>query len=1446
VGAARFRLSACLALALISLFVGSLPVGATTSAQPLPFEQHWTDTTQITTDDDWSNVPGVIGYRGDDLTTTTGTDPQTILADGSGTPVDVIANQTAPNTLATGGVAEFQIADPAVALNGSGTADAPHLVVTLATTGLTSINVSYSLRDLDGSIDDAVQAVALQYRVGTTGSYVNLPAGFVPDATQGGAATLVTPVSVTLPDGASNQPIVQVRVITTNAVGNDEWVGVDDIVVTGSTSDVAPSVTSTNPADGASNVPVDSNITVTFSEPVNVAPDWFGILCGVSGPHLATESGGPETFTLNPDTNFAPSETCAVTIKADHISDQDGPPDAMATNKTITFTTASVVPKVVINEVDYDQPSTDTAEFLELKNTGATAVDLDPFSVELVNGVNGGAAVYRTFDLPSFSLAAGDYYVICANPGTVAGCDLDAPVDTDLIQNGPPDAIGLRSPGILVDAVSYEGSVPGYTEGSGVGVEDNAVGTAGISRCPDGGDTDQNNVDFKTAPITPGAGNSCAADDAPSVSSTDPAAGAVGVAVDANVTVNFSEAVNVAGSWYSIICTTSGSHTAAQSGGSQSFTLNPDTDFVQNESCTVTVLAANVTDQDAIDPPDNMAADFSWTFATVSPPVAIHEIQGASHTSPKAGQVVSGVSGIVTAKRTNGYYMQDPNPDANEATSEGIFVFTSSAPDSVNIGDAVRVNGTVVEFRPGGAATNLTQTEISSPTTTVVSTGNDLPPTTVIGSGGRLPPGEVIEDDATGDVETSGVFDPAADGIDFYESLEGMRAQVNAPVVVGPTNQFREIWVLADNGAGASVRTARGGIVVRANDFNPERIQLDDDILEDATPTANVGDHLSGSAVGIFEYNFGNPELNLTTPLTTVSGGLTREATAPPAPQQVAIATFNVENLDPGDGAAKFNSLAGLIVNNLKSPDVIALEEVQDNNGATNNAVTDANVTLDMLAAAVVSAGGPSYNWRQINPVDDQDGGEPGGNIRVAFFYRTDRGVEFVDRPGGGPTIPTTVVPTPSGPQLSASPGRIDPANGAWTNSRKPLAAEFRLRNRTFFVIANHFNSKGGDQPLFGRFQPPHRVSEVQRKQQATVENAFIKQILAADPNANIVTLGDFNDFEFSDALQTLRSGGILGDFIETLPPAERYSYVFEGNSQSLDHILASNAVFGLQFQFDEVHVNAEFAEQSSDHDPSVLRLALNSPPKPKAGGPYSVDEGGHVPVSATADDLDGDTISFAWDLDGNGTFESSGSSVTFNAGTLDGPGTHTITVRATDSSGDSDTDTATVQIVNVAPSATFNAPASSLAGFSFALSLTGATDPSAADTTAGFQYAFDCGDGSGYSAFGAASSATCSTSDTGTRNVRAKIRDKDESVREYVAAVELTVTFASLCDLVRAYTDDQQIADQLCQRLDQAQKALNETAKEAHLAAFRDRVDKSGAFTPAEADTLNRLSTGL
>ena len=210
----------------------SFKASADGTAQSIPFNQNWTNPNLITVTDDWSGVPGIIGYRGDNLTANTATDPQTILVDGAATPVNVTANATDPAAL-SGGIYEFdQLPNPVVAMQGSGTADAPHIVINLNTSGTTALHISYNLRDIDAG-DDAIQPFALHYRIGNTGNYTNIPAAFVPDATQGGSATTVTPVSVNLPAECENKPLVQLRIMTTNAGGNDELVGIDDISVTG-------------------------------------------------------------------------------------------------------------------------------------------------------------------------------------------------------------------------------------------------------------------------------------------------------------------------------------------------------------------------------------------------------------------------------------------------------------------------------------------------------------------------------------------------------------------------------------------------------------------------------------------------------------------------------------------------------------------------------------------------------------------------------------------------------------------------------------------------------------------------------------------------------------------------------------------------------------------------------------------------------------------------------------------------------------------------------------------------------------------------------------------------------------------------------------------------------------------------------------------------------------
>lgn len=221
------------------LTLGMLTTAASAFAdgvyQTLPFTQNWTNIALISVSDDWSGVPGIIGFRGDGLTAATAVDPQTVLTDDVAGVVDVNANNLNPNTFTTGGVTEFDaLADPVVALQGSGTARAPYIQIHIDATGKQNLIVGCSLRDVDGSADNSVQPIAVHFRVGTTGLWTNVPAAFVADASTGPSlAVAVTPVFVPLPAAVNGQSQVQIRIMTTDAVGSDEWIGIDNITVEG-------------------------------------------------------------------------------------------------------------------------------------------------------------------------------------------------------------------------------------------------------------------------------------------------------------------------------------------------------------------------------------------------------------------------------------------------------------------------------------------------------------------------------------------------------------------------------------------------------------------------------------------------------------------------------------------------------------------------------------------------------------------------------------------------------------------------------------------------------------------------------------------------------------------------------------------------------------------------------------------------------------------------------------------------------------------------------------------------------------------------------------------------------------------------------------------------------------------------------------------------------------
>lgn len=845
-----------------------------------------------------------------------------------------------------------------------------------------------------------------------------------------------------------------------------------------------------------------------------------------------------------------------------------------------------------------------TNDFIELFNRSSGPVSLNGWSVQYAAST--GSSWQKT-DLPDITLNPGQYLLVQQAAGTGGTMSLPA-----------PDVIGTiamsASAGKVVLRAANTAFLNGTVCPSGVDVLDivgfgsatNCAETAPVSPSPGNTtaalravngctDTDNNAADFSNG--TPNPRNSaaplnpCGGPVNQPVVASCPASFAVVTGVGGSANVSASDAdgyvsmaalssAPVAG--ITLVNVAAGSTLTAQldvSSSVPSGNYNVSLTFTNNDSvpqtanCTVAVNVA--------------------PFAAAT---RIHDIQGTAHISPYNGQRVDNVPGIVTFVSSIGFWMQDPQPDSNPATSEGIFVFMAAVP-GVAVGASVQVSGTVKEFRPGGSggADNLTITELISPSVTTLSTGNPLPAPTVLGSGGRALPATVIDDDATGNVETSGTFDAATDGIDFFESLEGMRVQINNPVAAGPTNDFGETPLLADNGANAGVRSVRGGVVVSGADFNPERIIIDDAFV--VVPVLDVGDQFNGPVIGVVDYAFGNFLVHVTNTLTAIDNGPVPETTRLRGTgTQLTVGSFNVENLSAVDTPAKFAALAQQIVNHMNAPDILALMEVQDDNGPVNDSVVDASNTYNTLINAIQTAGGPVYQFRNINPVDDQDGGQPGGNIRTGFLFNAAR-LSFVDRPGAGSDTANSVVNDGGVPRLQFSPGRIDPANSAFNASRKSLAAEFVFNGHTVFVITNHFNSKGGDDPLFGRFQPPLRSSEVQRHQQATIVSNFVQNILAVNPNANVIVAGDLNDFEFSQTLNILKTGTGLVDLVDTLPPGERYTYVFQGNSQVLDHILVSaNLAANAAPEYDIVHVNSEYATQTSDHEPEVARLTLVAP----------------------------------------------------------------------------------------------------------------------------------------------------------------------------------------------------------------------------------------------------------
>ncbi|QBP42031.1 cell wall-binding repeat-containing protein [Paenisporosarcina antarctica] len=584
---------------------------------------------------------------------------------------------------------------------------------------------------------------------------------------------------------------------------------------------------------------------------------------------------------------------------------------------------------------------------------------------------------------------------------------------------------------------------------------------------------------------------------------------------------------------------------------------------------------------------DKTSEVFSFTYKILKVDnLFIRDIQGDGHYSDYEGANVKDITGVVTHLYNGAnFVIQDINPDDDNTTSEALIV--NKASNGLKVGDLVTVEGTVEEWFYEGysdmKSNDLPVTRIRA-TSTVASETATIPAPLVIGVD-IFPPTEMIDNDQL----TS--FDPEEDGIDFWESVELMRLSVPNAKVVGP-QKYGEVVVVAENSTNNDFNVL-GGINISATDYNPERIIVD---FDNEDYDAKSGDYYTGNIIGVMGFGFGNYKLwaqESDLPDITRVDKPNLVTDIEPVEDKLNVAAYNVENFSNNSTQTpdeKVEKIARSFVDNMKSPDIITLVEVQDNDGATASNNPDATESYERLIAAIVAAGGPTYEWTDIAPEYNEDGGQPGGNIRVGYLYNPER-VTLSKGTKGSSTEAVTWVDG----ELSKNPGRILDLPQA--NTRKPLAAQFEFQGEKVVVIGTHLNSKGGDQPLFGKNQPPFLGSEAERIELATMINDFIKKGQEQDPNLKVILAGDMNDFEFTPTLEALK-GGILTNMIEKVPAGERFTYYYQGNNQVLDHILVSDNL-AERTQVDIIHVNSNYMEihgRASDHEPVLIQVDLKDP----------------------------------------------------------------------------------------------------------------------------------------------------------------------------------------------------------------------------------------------------------
>ncbi|MEP7136085.1 MAG: ExeM/NucH family extracellular endonuclease [Chloroflexota bacterium] len=831
--------------------------------------------------------------------------------------------------------------------------------------------------------------------------------------------------------------------------------------------------------------------------------------------------------------------------------------------------------------------------------------------------------------------------------------------------------------------------------------------------------------------------NDDVADAAPTVASTFPANGSTTFPIGSNLTVTFSEPVNVTSSWFTLVCSTSGNVTTAFSGGPTTFTLDPSVTLVHGETCTLTVLGNQVSDQDGNDPPDNMVFNFVVGFTAYdvcSDYTPIYTIQGSGLALPAPGIVST--KGVVVGDfegtaAASGFYIQDLTGDGDSSTSDGIFVFTGNS-NLVSVGQVVRVTGFARE--------RFNQTTINGSNSNAAA----VPAANIVQCG-------------TGSVAATDVTLPVT-SLDDFEKYEGMLVRFPQALVIaeyfnydrfgeivlaqplaGETRPFNGTAIDAP-GAAANARTAANALSrITLDDAqsaqNPATLRHPNGLPFSLSNLFRGGDTVQ-NAVGVLAYDFNLYRIVPTGPADYTSVN-PRPAAPEPVGGTVRVAAMNtlnffvtanypsgvldnkcgpLNNLEcrgwDSDQATEFTRQRDKLLTALSGldGDIIGLNELENSTG------------VEPLASIV--SGLPGYAYIATGTIGTDA-------IKVGMIYR-----------------PAVVTPVGDFKLLTSA---VD-SRFIDTKSRPSLAQTFEVNatGARFTVVVNHFKSKGsacddvGDPDLLdgqGNCSQTRKAAA-----QALVDWLAMDPTGSGDPDFLVV--GDLNSYAMEETIAAIKAGpddtaGTTDDYtnlISHFHGGYAYSYTFDGQAGYLDHALANASIFPQITGAADWHINSDEPDvldydtsfkpaaqdalyeanqyRTSDHDAVVIGLIPNAPPTVDANGPYSVNEGSSVTLTASGSDPNGDNLTYAWDLDNNGSFETAGQSVSFDAALLDGPSSYTVKVKATDPLGLSAESTATVNVINVAPSVTAAFTSTSLScGANNSMLNVSFTDPGTLDT---------------------------------------------------------------------------------------------------------------------------------